>query len=257
VKVTILGCGSAPGVPQVSRGWGACDPSNPRNRRRRSSILVERGETSVLVDTTPDLREQMIDNNIKRLDAVLYTHDHADHVHGIDELREINRAMGCHLDVHAKAVHMEVIRRRFDYVFQEVDDTKYTLYKPTLVPRLIEGPFTVGALDIVPFEQDHGYSMTTGFRFGNFAYSTDVVDFPEASWPYLEGLDLWIVSCLMDHPHQTHAHYDKVLGWVERLKPKRTVLTHMGLRMDYDTLRAKLPPHIEPAYDGMVIELSS
>ena len=255
MRVTVLGCGSAPGVPQVSRGWGFCDPSNPRNRRRRSSILVEQDETAILVDTSPDLKDQLIDNNINRLDAVLYTHDHADHVHGIDELREINRAMGRHLDVYGKADHMAVIQRRFDYVFAPVDGMKYTLYKPTLVPHLIDGPFAIGPVSVVPFDQDHGYTKTTGFRFGNFAYSTDVVDFPEASWRYLEGLELWIVSCLLDVPHETHAHYDKVLAWVERLKPKHTVLTHMGPRMDYDTLRAKLPAHIEPAFDGMVLDL--
>ncbi len=254
MKVTILGCGGAGGVPMISHGWGDCDPGNPRNRRRRSSILVEQGETRLLVDTTPDLRDQAIEAGIRRLDAVLYTHGHADHTHGIDDLREINRAMGGPLDVYGDKGTLDGLVSRFAYVFESLDTTQYPIYKPMLVPRLIEGAFQVGEVAVTPFEQDHGYGRSLGFRFGPVAYSTDVVELPAEAFEILHKVPVWIVGCLTWNPHQTHAHVDKVLDWVDRIRPGLTLLTHMSIRLDYDDLCRKLPAHVRPAHDGLVIE---
>lgn len=256
MKVRILGCGAAAGVPSVSRGWGACDPANPRNRRRRPSILVEDGQTRLLVDTSPDLREQLLDADIRHLDAVLFTHDHADHLHGIDDLREVNRAMKAPLPIHGSAGVIDSIRQRFPYVLGEVGEGQ-TIYKPMLIPHVIHGPFTVGGCPVVPFDQDHGYGHTFGYRFGAVAYSTDLVDLPEESFAALAGIDTWIVGCLTYDPHPTHAHLDKVLGWIERLAPRRAYLTHLTPGMDYETLKAQVPPHVEPAHDGLEIKVSA
>ncbi|HEY1720981.1 MAG TPA: MBL fold metallo-hydrolase [Magnetospirillaceae bacterium] len=258
MKITILGCGAAGGLPTINMGWGKCDPTNPRNRRRRQSILVEQGGTTILVDTSPDLREQLLDIGVRRLDAVLYTHAHADHLHGIDDLREVNRAMNGPIDCYATADTMAMIQHRFDYVFKDAGHGQAlrVVFRPWLVPHEIAGPFKVGEVAIQPFEQDHGFGQTTiGFRFRSAAYSTDVTELPEESFAQLEGLDLWIVGCLSDKSHETHAHVEKALGWVKRLKPKHTVLVHLGPRLDYAELAATLPEGIVPAYDGMVLEV--
>lgn len=254
MKVTILGSGAAGGVPSISRGWGACDPAHPRNRRRRPSILVEEGETRILIDTSPDCREQLLDAEIRSLSGVLFTHDHADHLHGIDDLREINRAMQAPLPIFAAPGTMNSIRVRFPYVLGGVEEGQ-TIYKPMLDPHEITGPFTVGGVPVVPFDQDHGYCHTLGFRFGGFAYSTDVVDLPDESFAALAGVHTWVVGCLTFAPHPTHAHLDKVLEWVERVGPARAFLTHMTPSMDYESLRASLPSGVEPAYDGMVVNV--
>lgn len=254
MKVTILGSGAAGGVPSISRGWGDCDPAQPRNRRRRPSILVEQGTTRILVDTGADCREQLLDAGVRHLSGVLYTHDHADHLHGIDDLREVNRAMQAPLPIFAAPEVAASIRQRFPYVLGSVEDGQ-TIYKPMLEPHDICGPFTVGDVAVVPYDQDHGYCRTLGFRFGEFAYSTDVVDLPEDSFAALDGITTWVVGCLTYNPHPTHAHLDKVLGWIERVKPRRAFLTHMTPTMDYETLRARLPAGIEPAYDGMVLDV--
>jgi len=254
MKVTVLGSGAAGGCPSIDRGWGACDPANPRNRRRRPSILVEDGETRVLVDTSPDCREQLLDAGVRRLDAVLYTHEHADHLHGIDDLREVNRAMKAPLPIFAAPTTLACISNRFPYVLGTVEEGQ-TIYKPMLMPCEITGPFAVGALNVVPYDQDHGYCRTLGFRFDKFAYSTDVVNLPEESFAVLEGIDTWLVGCLTYDPHSTHAHLDKVLGWIERVRPKRAWLTHMTPSMDYEALKARLPSHVEPAFDGLEITI--
>ena len=258
MKITILGCGAAGGLPTINVGWGKCDPTNPRNRRRRQSILVEQGGTTVLIDTSPDLREQMLDTGVRRLDAVLYTHAHADHLHGIDDLREINRAMNGPIDCYATPPTMATIQSRFEYVFKDAGhgEKLRVVFRPWLVPHHIGGPFTVKDIAFEPFEQDHGFGQTTlGFRFGSAAYSTDVTELPEESFAALKGIDLWIVGVLSDKAHETHAHLDKALGWVDRLQPKRTVLVHLGPRLDYAELAASLPDGIVPAYDGMVLEV--
>lgn len=264
LRLTILGCGAAPGVPSVSRGWGRCDPQNPRNRRRRASVLVaptgQGGGTStappLLVDTTPDLREQLLDAGVSALSAVLYTHAHADHLHGLDDLREVNRAMGGPLDIYADADTLAVVRDRFPYVLTPQAEGACSIYKPLLVPHLVDGPFSVAGVPVTPFRQDHGVMATLGFRFGSeLAYSTDVVTLDEAAFRALEGVETWVVGCLGRDPHPTHAHVDKVLDWADRIGPRRVILTHLGLGLDYDSLRRSLPNGVEPAYDGQVLDI--
>lgn len=255
MKVTILGSGAAGGVPMISSGWGRCDPANPKNRRRRPSILVEEAGKTILVDTSPDLREQLLSAEIRHLDAVLFTHAHADHLHGVDDLREINRAMNASVPVYGSRETLDEIGQRFDYVFTPLDPEKYGIYKPWLIPHAIDGRFEAAGVPVVSFDQDHGFSRTTGYRIGAMAYSTDVLHLPEDSMAQLEGLDLWIVGCLLDFPHTTHAHVGKALEWRERLKPKHMVITHMSPRLDYETLRRELPDGVEPGYDGLVLSL--
>jgi len=253
VRVTILGSGAAGGVPMISSGWGRCDPNNPKNRRLRPSILVQEGGKTILVDTSPDLRQQLLSSEINHLDAVLFTHAHADHLHGIDDLREVNRAMKAPIPVFGAAETLADIAKRFDYVFTPLDPVADTIYKPWLIPSAVDGSFTAAGVAVTSFDQDHGYSRTTGYRIGKMAYSTDVLHLPEESMAQLEGLDLWIVGCLVDVPHTTHAHVDKALAWRERLKPKHMVITHMSPRLDYETLSKSLPESVEPGYDGMVL----
>jgi phosphoribosyl 1,2-cyclic phosphate phosphodiesterase len=251
MKVTILGCGTSGGVPRIGNQWGDCDPTNPKNRRRRVSILVEHQGTKILVDTTPDMREQCLDANIDHLDAVLYTHAHADHCHGIDELRPLSYLNKKPIDVYGTPETLTDLSRRFEYAFAPLGD----YYRPIVQSNPINGPFTVGNLEITSFSQIHGGKESLGFRFGSLAYSTDVVDFPEASFDALAGVDTWIVDALQRNPHPTHTHLEKTLGWIKQIKPRHTILTHMALDMDYDTLVNELPDGIEPGYDGMVIEL--
>ncbi len=237
-------------------GWGACDPANPRNRRRRASILVEQGDTRILVDTAPDLRDQLLDAGVNRVDAVIYTHDHADHLHGIDDLREINRVTRQWLPVWGSASVLNTAMTRFPYAFEPFESLGEFIYRPLLEPHEITGSFSIGGIEVIPFDQDHGYSRTLGLRFGPVAYSTDVVEIPEDSFAALKGIELWIIGCLVDYPHATHAHVAKALEWIDRIKPRQAVLTHMGTRLDYDSLCKSLPPSVIPAHDGLVIEVS-
>lgn len=256
MKITILGCGAAGGVPMVSVGWGRCDPKNPKNKRKRPSILVEDEKATILIDSGPDLREQLLDVGINRLDAVLYTHGHADHTHGIDDLREINRVTMGPIDAYGEKWCLDDIARRFAYVFEPIDLETQPIYKPWLQRHEISGAFSINGLDIRPLDQDHGYGRSTGYRIGKFAYCTDAWNIPEESLEQLTGLDLWIVGCLRFKPHETHAHVGKVLEWVERLGPKKTYLTHMGPGLDYDELVSKsLPENVAPAYDGLVLNV--
>lgn len=256
MRVTILGCGGSSGTPAVDWGWGKCDPSNPRNYRLRPSILVEEGETRILVDTSPDLRQQLLNAEVTRLNAVLFTHYHADHLNGIDDLRPINRVMNAPLDAYGDKETLSVIDERFGYVFEPLAVDAKVYYKPTLIPRTLSDMdvFQVGDIEIATFVQDHGYCDTLGFRFGPIAYTTDVVELPEHAFDMLDGIEVWIIGTLADNPHPTHVHVDKALEWVERVKPKRGVFTHLSGLFDYDALNARLPSHVEPAYDGMVIE---
>jgi len=256
MKITILGCGGSTGIPIVGVGWGACDPKNPKNRRLRPSILVENGSTTVLVDTSPDLRQQLLNAQVSRLDGVLYTHYHADHLHGIDDLRPVNRAMNAPLDMFADAETLAQIEKRFGYVLEPLAEGSTFYYKPTLVPHQISSGdhLTIGNIDISIFEQDHGVCKTQGFRFGPIAYSTDVVELDEKAFGALQGVTTWIIGTLFDHPHQTHAHVEKALEWIKIVKPQRAILTHLGPDLDYDTLNKRLPDGVSLAFDGLVIE---
>ncbi len=250
----MLGCGSSGGVPLLGPDWGHCDPINPKNRRRRVSVLVEEGDTAILLDTSPDLRAQLLDARVQRLDAVVWTHHHADHMNGIDDLRPLNRLMKAPIDVYGSASTLAHIRQSFGYVFEPVAPDA-VFYKPYLVPHEITGPFRVGGLTVTPFQQDHGFSTTLGFRIGDFAYSTDVKSLDEQAFAALAGVELWIVDCLRDAPHPTHSHFAQTMDWIRRVKPRRAVFTHMNHEADYQTWAMRLPPGVEPGYDGLAIEL--
>jgi phosphoribosyl 1,2-cyclic phosphate phosphodiesterase len=252
MRVRVLGCGASGGVPRIGGDWGACDPSEPKNRRRRVSILVETGDTTILVDTSPDLREQLLDAGTRQVDAVIITHSHADHLHGLDDLRALNRLMRRPIPLYAGPATMREIATRFDYVLQPA--TPDAFYKPLVIPHEIDGPFEIAGTPIVPFDQDHGFGRTTGLRIGDIGYSTDVVEMDEAGFGALAGIDIWIVDCLRYEPHPTHSHLAKTLGWIERIRPRRAVLTHMDVQLDYATLLRELPAGVEPGYDGMTIE---
>ncbi|MDR5654624.1 MBL fold metallo-hydrolase [Ruixingdingia sedimenti] len=259
LRFTILGCGSSGGVPRLGGDWGECDPADPRNRRRRCSLLVERiegeGVTRVLVDTSPDMREQLLDAGVGVLDAVVYTHSHADHVHGIDDLRQIVYNMRRRLPVWADGPTQEALISRFGYAFVQPAGSPYP---PILDMNTIRGPFEIagagGAIRFVPFEVGHGSMDTLGFRIADLAYLPDVVTIPDAVWPVLEGLDCWVLDALRRTPHPTHAHLALALEWIERAQPRRAVLTNMHLDLDYAAVAAETPAHVTPAHDGMVIE---
>lgn len=258
MKVTILGCGGSGGVPLADGtpggNWGVCDPGNPKNRRRRVSILVQSGDTAVLVDASPDLRAQLLDAQVSRLDAVLFTHVHADHCHGLDELRSLMRAGGAPIDAYMDAQTHRVLTLRFDYAFGSSRDPG-SLYGAIFDDHIVHGPIDIGAIRAVPFTQGHGPETTLGFRFGPVAYSTDAVSLDEAAFETLRGVDVWIVDCLRDAPHPTHSHVAQTLQWIERLEPKRAILTHMNHQIDYEDLRRRCPAGVEPAYDGMIIDV--
>ncbi|MES2914807.1 MAG: MBL fold metallo-hydrolase [Pseudomonadota bacterium] len=258
ITFTILGCGSSGGVPRLGGIWGDCDPANPRNRRRRCSLLVTRetaeGVTRVLIDTSPDMREQLLDAGVGALDGVVYTHSHADHMHGIDDLRQVVFNQRQRLPVWADPQTQEALLSRFGYAFVQPEGSPYP---PILDLNTIDGPVTVpgagGPVTLTPFRADHGSMDALGFRIGPLAYLPDAVDIPAESWPILQGLDCWIVDALRRKPHPTHAHLDMTLGWIARAKPARAVITNMHIDLDYDRLCAELPPHITPAYDGMTV----
>ena len=244
----------------VGDDWGDCDPAEPRNRRRRSSILVKSADTTLLFDSSPDCREQLLDAGVKRLDAIVYTHAHADHSHGIDDLRWINFAMHAPLPAYGDANTLEILNKRFGYVFKPLrspepgEPVRY--YKPVLLPHEIQGDFAIGDVALKPFRQEHGFSHTLGFRIGDFGYSTDVVDLDEAAFAALDGIDTWLLGVFRRTPHPTHVHLERALQWIDRVKPRRAILTHMGPDMDYRTLCGELPDGIEPGYDGMTFEVA-
>ncbi len=261
LAVTILGCGSSGGVPRPGSGWGACDPKVPKNRRRRCSILVQRrngtGETTnVLVDTSPDLREQLISSDTRRLDGILMTHAHADHVHGIDDVRPLVILAGKRISIFMDAVTSETVTSRFDYIFKSPPGSQYP---PLLDAKgLISGEKCEvfgpgGAVEAVPFELDHGDCKALGFRFGGIAYTPDVVGIPEAAIRWLENLDVWIIDALRYTTHPSHFSLAEALDWIGRMRPRRAVLTNLHTDMDYERLGAELPKGVEVAYDGMVI----
>jgi phosphoribosyl 1,2-cyclic phosphate phosphodiesterase len=256
---TILGCGSSMGVPRVALGWGKCDPNNPKNRRRRCSLLIERRAapdrvTRVLVDCTPDLREQLLETQVDWIDGVLITHEHADHTHGIDDLRPLFVHKLRQVDVYFDEPTARAVYAKFGYCFETPPGSGYppiaTGRRLTPgVPVVIEGQG--GPVEALPVLQAHGDIASLGFRFGNVAYSADIKSLPDESLAAMAGLDVWIVDALRPAPHPSHMNLDEALDWIGRVNPKRAILTNLHSDLDYATLRATLPRHVEPAYDGM------
>lgn len=261
MRFTILGCGSSGGVPRLGGHWGDCDPNNPKNRRQRCSMLVERisetGTTRVLIDTSPDLRNQMLQAEVGALDGVVWTHSHADHVHGLDDLRMIVFNMRKRLDVWADGDTQNDLFSRFGYAFIQPDDSPYP---PILNMHTINGPVTIGGeggeITFEPFQVGHGSIDALGFKIGDLAYLPDVAEMTEEAWEAVDGIGCWIVDALRHDPHPTHSHLAQSLEWIEKAKAKRAVLTNMHIDLDYETVAAETPDHITPAYDGMVLSFS-
>ncbi|MBY6152203.1 MBL fold metallo-hydrolase [Vannielia litorea] len=259
-RFTILGCGSSGGVPRLPDNWGDCDPNEPRNRRSRCSLLVERdgpeGTTRVLIDTSPDLRAQLLDAKVGALDGVAFTHAHADHTHGLDDLRQIVYNMRNRVKVWADGATTDDLIARFGYAFVQPPGSDYP---PILDLRAIDGPFTVdgagGPITLAPFEVEHGRIDALGFRIGGLAYLPDVSDIPDAAWLALQDLDIWVLDALRRAPHPSHVHLARALEWIERAAPRQAVLTNMHIDMDYAAVEAETPAHVSPAYDGMVLSL--
>jgi phosphoribosyl 1,2-cyclic phosphate phosphodiesterase len=257
MKVTILGCGGSGGVPLIGCTCPVCTSTDPRNKRSRVSIVVEQDGTRVLVDTSPDLRQQFLANSLSKVDAVVLTHSHADHLHGIDDLRSVNFHRNAPLDIWADKNTLAEATTRFGYAFNPPRHVDGIWYAPSLRPRELTGKLQVGPITMMPFRQEHGGDRdpTLGLRFGRFAYSTDVKDMPEAAFEALEGVEVWVVDCLQERPNVAHSHLEQTLGWIARVKPKRAILTHMNHTVDYAAWQAKMPKGVEPAYDGMVLQV--
>ncbi len=262
LDLRILGCGSSGGVPRIGYGWGACNPANPKNRRYRCSLLVERsgeaGKTAILIDTSPDLREQLLAAEVSSLDAVLFTHAHADHTHGIDDLRPLVFHLRRRIPVHADPLTCNLLMARFGYAFATPPGSLYPpiLDLHELVPDValtIEG--RGGAIEALAFGVEHGNEEAHGFRFGPVAYAPDVNLMPDAAKAKLRGLDLLIVDALRETPHPTHFSVSEALALIEELAPNRAILTNLHTDLDYDALAKKLPPHVVPAFDGLTVSV--
>ena len=264
LEFVILGCGSSGGVPRADGAWGACDPAEPRNLRTRCSLLVRRigegsavNQTTVVVDASPEFRLQMVAAGTRRLDGLLLTHDHADQCHGLDDIRAFALNQRAKIPCWADAATSRTLNRRFGYLFEgeglypAISDIRPLPNNGE--PFVVDGPS--GQIPVVTFDQDHGPVRSVGYRFGDVAYSSDVVDLPESAFEALAGLDVWIVDALRYQPHPTHAHLAKTLAWIERVRPKRAILTNMHIDLDYRELAAQLPPNVEPAFDGLRLEV--
>lgn len=259
MKITILGCGASSGVPLIGCSCSVCTSSDAKNKRTRPSILISKGNTSLLVDTSPDLRQQALANKIKEVDAILITHAHADHTHGIDDVRSFNFYKNQNINLYSDSNTLSELVQRFNYIFKP-HIPEYGWFRPALTPNELlpeqqEAVRISDELELTPFRQIHGQQYSTGIRVGNMVYSTDVNSIDDAMANRLEGMDLWIVDCLRVAPAPTHAHLEMTLSWIERFKPKRAVLTHLSHDFDYRKLKSELPDGVEPAYDGMEIEL--
>jgi len=307
MKITILGCGGAGGVPLIGNNWGACDPAEPRNRRTRVSLLVEEGAVAaqrsaeqsrqeaavaaqrsaepsrsdieegasphnpvipakagipfglnpqtLLFDTSPDMREQLLRADVKDISAIFYTHAHADHAHGIDNIRSVNWLTGKAMPLYADDKTLTELRALFPYIFDQPPTTnKFT--RPTIEPHAFTFGETLsfGSMKVTPFAQEHGSSHSTGYRINDFAYSTDASLLDDKAFEILRGVKVWIVGAVRERPHPTHANIDMALEWIARVAPERAYLTHMNESLDYATLKAKLPAGVEPAYDGLQID---
>lgn len=262
LRFTILGCGSSGGVPRLGGKWGDCDPLNPKNRRRRCSMLVERIEegeiTRVLIDTSPDLREQLLDAGVGALDGVLYTHEHADHVHGLDDLRQIVFNQRRRLPVWADGPTSSALINRFGYAFVQPEGSPYP---PILDLHPLDGPITIdgagGAITADPFRVNHGSIDALGFRIGPLVYLPDVAKMSDEAWAALDGATCWIVDALRRDPHPTHTHLSQTLEWIAQSAIPEAVITNMHLDLDYEQMRTETPDNVSPAFDGMVLEFSA
>jgi len=254
VRVTILGCGTSGGVPRLGgKGgtgeWGAADPADSRNRRTRCSILVEDGGKTVLVDTSPDVRAQLLAARVEKVDSVIWTHEHADQVHGIDDLRPYTFRTGA-IEAWANRRTLDILMRRFDYVF-----ATESIYHALYAVREINGPFAAAeSIAVTPIPLDHGSIPSLGLRFGNIVYANDVVRVPEEAFPLMTGAEVLIVDAMRYRPHPTHAHLDKALEWIDRVAPARAFLTNLHVDMDYAELDRRTPANVRPCYDGLIIE---
>lgn len=254
IKITIMGCGGSGGVPYAGNHWGVCDPNEPKNARLRPSIMVQKKDTTIIVDTGPEFRIQLNRTGFKGVpDAVLYTHAHFDHIMGIDDLRTLwFRNNKQRIPVYASDTTAEFLKRKFDYIFETLTPE----YPAIVEHKLLERSFNINDINIKSFEQIHGEIPTSGFRFNDFAYSTDVHELPEESLKALEGIKVWVVGVYPDAPGRyNHAGMDTLNKWLDRIQPQQVYLTHLTAQADYKTLCDTLPQHIRPAYDGLVIEV--
>lgn len=262
LKVTILGCGSSGGVPRSDGNFGVCDENEPKNYRTRCSILVEKfysnnEKTTVLIDTSPDLRQQTLAAKVKSIDAILYSHDHADQTHGIDDIRPFVYSNRKLIPTYFNQATADSLISRFSYIFKGYEKQNYP---PLLIPNIFPNYGEIisikgdgGSIDFMPIKLIHGDIECAGFRFGDIAYCNDVNEIPTESLEELKNLDVLIIDCLRFIKHPTHAHFDKTMEWVDLLKPKKTILTNMHIDMDYNHLISILPPNVLPAYDQMVV----
>ena len=258
LKFTILGCSSSGGVPRLGGNWGECDPDNPKNNRRRCSMMVQRimdrGTTNVLIDTSPDMRNQLLDAKINRLDAVVYTHGHADHTNGLDDLRQYVLMQRAQVPVYADILTQDSLLDRFNYAFEQPESSIY----PAILNlnelqdvTLIDGPG--GVIEFMALDVDHGSMPAKGFRIEDLAYIPDVITIPDQTWAKLAGLEYWIIDALRRTPHATHTHLSNTIKWIEAVKPKHAVITNMHIDLDYEDVMAETPENTVPAYDGMTI----
>jgi phosphoribosyl 1,2-cyclic phosphate phosphodiesterase len=259
MKIRVLGCGSSGGVPLIGCSCAVCASPDPRNKRLRASILVSEGDTHILVDASPDLRQQFLTGRIGAVDAAIITHAHADHLHGIDDLRSVNFMRNASLDLWGAADCLDQVQRRFGYVFNPPPSNTGFWYAPSLTPRTIEGPFKIGAVEIVPMRLSHGVvrDPVLGLKFGKFAYTTDVNRMSDEDLAALSGIDTWLVDCLREEPNPAHSHLAQTLDWIARVRPRRAILTHMNHSVEYAAWTRRMPAGVELAYDGFEVEVGS
>ena len=258
MKVTLLGCGTSVGVPALGHaGWGKCNPADLRNQRQRCAVLIEVNGSKILVDAGPDIRNQLLPHQLKKIDAVLITHTHSDHVAGLDDLRAFFWPERKNIQIYATSYHSEQIVTRFPYLFKKNPDSP-SYFVPPMMINLIDADtqIDIGGCKIDIFHQEHGNTTSLGFMFDNkFAYSTDVISMSDHVFEKLAGVNLWIVEALREEPHSAHSHFDQTFAWVARVKPQRAVLTHLGLDADYEALAAICPENTEPGVDGLQFEV--
>ena len=250
MKITILGCGASYGVPSLYRGFGICNPKNSKNIRFRSSILIEEQGKNILIDTPPEIRLALLRAKVRKVDALLYTHTHFDHVAGAEDVRNFTRKQGKVLDVYGVRYDLKVYKNQMKYVFKEAKHKRSVALHPVKIYQ----PFDIQGIEILPIKQYHGFVNSVGYRIGKFAYSTDVKNMDKKGFELLKGIDTWILECTTNKETSAHISLNEVLNWVGRIQPKRVYLTHLGTEWDYDKLLRLLPKNIKPAYDGLVIK---